>query len=185
MQVNEEIRDEKILLVDENGPIGVRSAEEGMQLAIQRRLDLVKISPNASPPVCKIMDYGKFCFERKKKEKEAKKKQHVAELKEVKLSVRIDVGDLNTKCKQTREFISAGNKVKVSVKFRGRELQHTELGFDVLDNFCNLCKEFAEKDGAPALEGRQVSVVLVKKGSKLLDKSKLAVKNKKDGSDLS
>ena len=175
MQVNEEIRDEKILLVDENGPIGVRSAEEGMQIAIQRRLDLVKISPNASPPVCKII----------KKEKEAKKKQHVAELKEVKLSVRIDVGDLNTKCKQTREFISAGNKVKVSVKFRGRELQHTELGFDVLDNFCNLCKEFAEKDGAPALEGRQVSVVLVKKGSKLLDKSKLAVKNKKDGSDLS
>ena len=144
MQVNEEIRDEEILLVDENGPIGVRSAEEGMQIAIQR-----------------------------------------TELKEVKLSVRIDVGDLNTKCKQTREFISAGNKVKVSVKFRGRELQHTELGFDVLDNFCNLCKEFAEKDGAPALEGRQVSVVLVQKGSKLLDKSKLAVKNKKDDSNLS
>ena len=181
MQVNEEIRDEKILLVDENGPIGVRSAKEGMQIAFQRKLDLVKISPNASPPVCKIMDYGKFCFERKKKEKEAKRKQHVVELKEVKLSVRIDVGDLNTKCKRTKEFISAGNKVKVSVKFKGRELQHTDLGFDVLNNFCNLCKEFAEQDGSPALEGRQVSVMLVKKGSKLVDRSKLSVKNKKGG----
>jgi translation initiation factor IF-3 len=136
-------------------------------------------------PFVKLWITEGFVLNAKKRKKRLKKKQHVAELKEVKLSVRIDVGDLNTKCKQTREFISAGNKVKVSVKFRGRELQHTELGFDVLDNFCNLCKEFAEKDGAPALEGRQVSVVLVKKGSKLLDKSKLAVKNKKDGSDLS
>lgn len=178
MQINDEIVDKEILLVDENGPIGVRSSDEGRRLAFERKLDLVKIAPNASPPVCKIMDYGKFCFERKKKEKEAKKKQRIIEIKEIKLSVRIDVGDLNTKCNRARDFISAGNKVKVSVKFRGRELQHTELGFGILNKFYELCKDFAEQDGKPALEGKQVSVVLVKKNSKSLDKNKFSDKNK-------
>lgn len=180
LQINDEIRDKEILLVDENGPIGVRSSDEGRRLAFERKLDLVKIAPNASPPVCKIMDYGKFCFDRKKKEKEAKKKQRTIEIKEIKLSVRIDVGDLNTKCNRTREFISAGNKVKVSVKFRGRELQHTELGFDVLSKFYELCKDFAEQDGKPALESKQVSVVLVQKNSKSLDKNKFSGKNKRE-----
>ena len=178
MQINDEIIDKEILLVDENGPIGIRSLDEGRRLAFERKLDLVKIAPNASPPVCKIMDYGKFCFERKKKEKEAKKKQRTVEIKEIKLSVRIDVGDLNTKCNRTRDFISAGDKVKVSVKFRGRELQHAELGFDILNKFYELCKDFAEQDGKPAFEGRQVSVILVKKNSKSLDKDKVSGKNK-------
>lgn len=175
MQVNEEIKDREILLVDESGPIGVKSSEEGLRIAFERKLDLVKISPNASPPVCKIMDYGKFCFERKKKEKEAKKKQHTVELKEIKLSVRIDVGDLNTKCSRAKDFISDGNKVKVSVKFRGRELQHTDLGFGVLNRFCALCKDFAECEGKATMEGRQVSVVLVKKGLRLSDKNKTSI----------
>ena len=176
MQVNKEIKDKKILLVDENGSIGVRSAAEGLQIASERNLDLVKISPNASPPVCKIMNYGKFCFERRKREKEAKKKQHTVDIKEIKLSVGIGIGDLNTKCKRTKDFISDGNKVKVSVKFKGRELQHTDLGFNVLKKFCDLCKDFADKEGTPALEGRQVSVMLAKKdsNSKSLDKNKLS-----------
>ena len=135
-------------------------------MASERNLDLVKISPNASPPVCKIMNYGKFCFERKKREKEAKKKQRTVEIKEIKLSVRIDVGDLNTKCKRTKDFISDGNKVKVSVKFRGREFQHTDLGFNVLKKFCDLCKDFADQEGTPKLEGKQVSIMLVKKDSR-------------------
>ena len=171
MQVNEEIKDKKILLVDEKGPIGVRSAQEGMQIALERKLDLVKIAPNASPPVCKIMNYGKFCFERKKREKEAKKKQRTVELKEIKLSVGIGIGDLNTKRNRAKDFISNGNKVKVSVRFRGREFQHVNLGFGVLKKFCDLCKDFADQDGSPITESKQISVILTKKDSKSCDKN--------------
>jgi len=169
------------MVIGPNGEqLGIKNIKDALTLATYAGFDLVLISPNANPQVCKIMDYGKFCFDRKKKEKEAKKKQRTIEIKEIKLSVRIDVGDLNTKCNRTREFISAGNKVKVSVKFRGRELQHTELGFDVLSKFYKLCKDFAEQDGRPALEGKQVSVILVKKNSKSLDKNKFSGKNKRE-----
>ena len=160
MLVNEEIRDKEVRVVDENGPIGLLSPAEGMKIALDRGLDLVKIAPNSVPPVCKIMDYGKYLFEQKKKEKEAKKKQHVIELKEIRLSVKIDVGDLETKVGQAKKFISCGNRVKICVRFKGRELQHPELGFDVIKRFSDLCSDFATPEKSPISEGRRVFVVL-------------------------
>jgi len=151
------------LVIGEDGPLGKMSAKAANIEASKRGLDLVKISPNAKPPVCKIMDYGKFCFERKKKEKEAKKKQHVVELKELRLSVNIDGGDLETKANQARKFISNGNKVKISIKLKGRQIQHPELGFVVINRFCDLCNEFATPEGKSVREGKNMFVVLGKK----------------------
>lgn len=160
-----------MLLIGENGPLGKMSAREALSIAMDHRLDLVKISPNANPPVCKLMDYGKYCFERKKKEKEAKKKQNVVELKEIKLSVKIGQHDLETKAKHAREFVSVGNKVKVSIRFRGREINNPDLGTDVINRFCDLCKDFASPEGKFSREGKQMFLILSKK--KMEDQSKL------------
>ena len=142
------------------------SAKEALSLAEKSNLDLVKIAPNAVPPVCKIMDYGKFKFEQAKREKEAKKNQKVMDIKEVRLSLNIDTGDFNTKVNHALRFLRDGNKVKVSIRFRGREMAHTEHGLDVMQRFAEACSVNGSVEKAAKLEGRSMLMFLVPKASK-------------------
>ena len=142
------------------------SAAEAQRCADEEGLDLVKISPSAVPPVCKLMDYGKFKFEQSKREKEAKKNQHVVEIKEIRMSPGIDIGDFNTKLRNAQKFLSEGNRVKVTVRFRGREMAHTDIGRDLLMNFAAQCAELAALDKDPKLEGRHMSIFLSAKAAK-------------------
>ena len=161
-QINAEIRDREVRLIGENGEqLGIVSAHEALKIAEESELDLVKISPNATPPVCKIMNYGKYLFELNKKAKEAKKNQKVVETKEVWLSMTIDVGDLNVKAKQAQKFLSAGNKVKVSIRMRGRQMAHSELGLEVMKKFYEIVKEFGTIEKQPLTEGRNIWMMLV------------------------
>ncbi|MBO5714058.1 MAG: translation initiation factor IF-3 [Clostridia bacterium] len=160
-QINEEIRDREVRLIGEDGEqLGIVSSREALSIADDRGLDLVKISPNATPPVCKIMNYGKYVFELTKKAKEAKKNQKVVEIKEVWLSMTIDVGDLNVKAKQAQKFLSSGNKVKVSIRMRGRQMAHSELGVDVMKRFFELVKEQGVIEKQPLMEGRNIWMML-------------------------
>ncbi len=136
------------------------SSREALNLADDKGLDLVKISPNANPPVCKLMNYGKYVYELAKKNKEAKKNQKVVEVKEVWLSMTIDVGDLNVKAKQTQKFLSAGNKVKVSIRMRGRQMAHSNLSIDVMHRFFEIVKDYGVMEKQPLLEGRNVWMML-------------------------
>ena len=166
-QINEEIRDREVRLIGaDGGQLGVMSAAEAQRHADEAGLDLVKISPTATPPVCKLMDYGKFKFEQAKREKEAKKNQHVVEIKEIRMSPGIDVGDFNTKLKNAQKFLTEGNRVKVSVRFRGREMAHTEIGRELLKKFAEQCAEVATMDKAAKLEGRNMSMFLSPKTGK-------------------
>ena len=166
-QLNEEIRDKEIRLIGETGEqLGIVSSEEALNIAEERGLDLVKISPQAVPPVCKLMNYGKYRFEQSKREKEAKKNQHVVEIKEIRMSPGIDIGDFNTKLKNAQKFLTDGNRVKVSVRFRGREMAHTEIGRDLLKRFAEQCTEVATMDKAAKLEGRNMSMFLSPKAGK-------------------
>lgn len=166
-QINEEIRDSELRLIGAEGEqLGIMSAAEAQHIADEQGYDLVKISPQAVPPVCKLMDYGKFKFEQGKREKEAKKNQHIVEVKEIRMSPGIDVGDLNTKLKNTQKFLADGNRVKVSVRFRGREMAHTEIGKDLLDRFAEQCSEVANLDKEPKMEGRSMSMFLSPKTGK-------------------
>ena len=140
--------------------LGIVSAREGLAIAEENGLDLVKISPNATPPVCKIMNYGKYLFELTKKAKEAKKNQKVVEIKEVWLSMTIDVGDLNVKAKQASKFLASGNKVKVSIRMRGRQMAYTELGMDVMKRFFELVKDNGTMEKQPLTEGRNIWMML-------------------------
>ncbi len=142
------------------------SAKDALALAEKSNLDLVKIAPGANPPVCKIMDYGKFRFEQAKREKEAKKNQKVMDIKEVRLSLNIDTGDFNTKVNHALRFLRDGNKVKVSIRFRGREMAHTEHGLDVMQRFAEACSENGSVEKAAKLEGRSMLMFLVPKASK-------------------
>lgn len=161
-QLNAEIRDKEVRLIGESGEqLGIVSSREALNIAEEAGLDLVKISPNAVPPVCKVMNYGKYQFELAKKAKEAKKNQKVVEIKEVWLSMTIDVGDLNVKAKQAQKFLSAGNKVKVSIRMRGRQMAHSELGVDVMKKFFELVKDFGTMEKQPLLEGRNIWMMLV------------------------
>ena len=136
LMINEQIRDREVRVISDSGEqLGIMSAKDAMKLAREANLDLVKIAPTAKPPVCKIIDYGKYRYEQARKEKEARKKQKVIDVKEIRLSPNIDVNDLNTKSNQARKFIKGGDKVKVTVRFRGRELAHTDSGKVILDNF--------------------------------------------------
>ena len=165
--INEEIRDREVRVVDQNGEqLGIMPTAQALSMAEERQLDLVKIAPQARPPVCKFMDYGKFRFEQGKREKEARKNQHVVEVKEVRMSPGIDVGDFNTKLKNAQKFIADGNRVKVSVRFRGREMAHTEIGRDLLNKFAELCTEVSTLDKAAKLEGRNMSIFLSPKVGK-------------------
>ena len=160
-QINEEILDKEVRLIGDQGEqLGIMSAAQAMDIAAERELDLVKIAPGSNPPVCKIMDYGKYRFEQAKKEKEAKKNQRVIEIKEIRMSPGIDTNDFNTKLKNAQKFLSDGDRVKVSVRFRGREMAHTEIGADLLKDFAAQCAEIANMDKAPKLEGRNMSMFL-------------------------
>ena len=166
-QLNEEIRDKELRVIGDDGTqLGIMSAEQANALADEQGLDLVKISPNAVPPVCKIMDYSKFCFDQKKREKEAKKNQKVVEVKEIRMSPSIDTNDLNTKIRAALKFLADGNRVKVSVRFRGREMAHTNLGEKLLMDFAASCAETANMEKNPKLEGRFMAITLAPKNSK-------------------
>ena len=163
-QLNEEIQDKEIRLIGADGAqLGIVSAAEANEMAEEQGLDLVKISPNAVPPVCKIMDYSKFCFDQKKREKEAKKNQKVVEIKEIRMSPSIDTNDLNTKIKSALKFLGDGNRVKVSVRFRGREMAHTDIGEKLLMDFAAACAEVATMEKNPKLEGRFMAIFLAPK----------------------
>ena len=160
-QINEEIRDKEVRLIGADGTmLGIMSAAEAQKMADALNLDLVKISPNAVPPVCKIMDYGKFRFEQIKKEKEARKNQRVVEIKEIRMSPGIDTNDFNVKVKNAMKFLRDGNRVKVTVRFRGREMAHTNIGEQLLIKFSQDCSELAGMEKNPKLDGRHMSIFL-------------------------
>ena len=166
-ELNEDIRDKEIRLIGSEGEqLGIMSSAEALKIADEQGLDLVKISPQAVPPVCKLMNYGKFRFEQSKREKEARKNQHVVEIKEIRMSPGIDVGDFNTKLKNAQKFIADGNRVKVSVRFRGREMAHTNLGEKLLMDFAESCSETANMEKNPKLEGRFMAMFLSPKNAK-------------------
>ena len=166
-QLNEEIRDKEIRLIGADGAqLGIMSAAQANALAEEQGMDLVKISPNAVPPVCKIMDYSKFCYDQKKREKDAKKNQRVVEIKEIRMSPSIDTNDFNTKVKAAQKFLMDGNRVKVSVRFRGREMAHTEIGKNLLDKFAEQCAEVSSVDKGAKLEGRFMGMFLTPKNNK-------------------
>ena len=164
LMINEQIRDKEVRLIGENGEqLGIMSAKDAYKMARDAELDLVKIAPAAKPPVCKIIDYGKYRYELARKEKEAKKKQRTIEVKEVRLSPNIDVNDLNTKCNSARKFIEKGDKVKVSLRFRGREMAHIDSSKHILEDFAEKLSDIAVVDKAPKLEGRSMTMFLTEK----------------------
>ena len=167
MQINEEIRDRELRVVAADGElIGIMSAAEALKIAEEKNLDLVKIAPQAKPPVCKIMDYGKYRFEQTKREKEARKNQRIIEIKEIRLSLNIDTHDFETKVNHARRFLESGNKVKVSIRFRGREMAHPENGLVTMSNFADACSEFSSIEKPAKLEGRSMQMFLAPKTKK-------------------
>ena len=164
--INEQIRDKEVRLIGEDGQqLGIMSSREAMKLAREAELDLVKIAPQAKPPVCKIIDYGKYRYELARKEKEAKKKQKTIEVKEVRLSPNIDSNDLNTKIASARKFIEKGNKVKVTLRFRGREMAHVQSSRHILDEFAKALVDIALVDKPAKMEGRSMAMFLTEKRS--------------------
>ena len=162
--INEQIRDREVRLIGTDGEqLGIMSAREAMKLAQEAELDLVKIAPGAKPPVCKIIDYGKYKYEQTRKEKEAKKKQRTVEIKEVRLSPNIDTNDLNTNMNNAKKFISKGNKVKVTLRFRGREMAHVQQSKHILDDFAQMLGDIAVIEKPAKMEGRSMSMVLTEK----------------------
>ena len=162
--INEQVRDREVRVISSNGEqLGIMSSKEAMKLAREAELDLVKIAPNAKPPVCKIIDYGKYRYELARKEKEAKKKQKTIDVKEVRLSPNIDKNDLNTKINQARKFLSKGDKVKVTLRFRGRELAHVNASKYILDDFAKALEDVATIDKKPKFEGRSMIMFLTQK----------------------
>ena len=164
LMINEKIRDREVRLIGVNGEqLGIMSSREAMKLAEEAELDLVKIAPTAKPPVCKIIDYGKYRYELARKEKEAKKKQKVVEIKEIRMSPNIESNDLNTKMSAAKKFLEKGNKVKVTLRFRGREMAHMQSRKHILDDFAESLADVAVIEKAPKVEGRSISMVLAEK----------------------
>ena len=164
--INEQIRDKEVRVIGIDGEqLGVMSVKEAQKLADEAGVDLVKIAPTAKTPVCRIIDYGKFKYENIRKEKEAKKKQAVTEIKELRLSPNIDTNDLNTKTNAARKFITKGNKVKITLRFRGREMAHMANSKHILDDFAEALSDIAVVDKAPKVEGRSMTMFLAKKRS--------------------
>ena len=162
--INEQIRDKEVRVIGADGEqVGVMSAKEAMKMAEDAGLDLIKIAPTAKPPVCKIADYGKFRYEQARKEKDAKKKQKVVEVKEIRLSPNIDTNDLNTKMNSARKFLSKGDKVKVTLRFRGREMAHMANSKHILDDFAENLADVATVEKAPKVEGRSMTMFLTEK----------------------
>jgi translation initiation factor IF-3 len=161
VQINEAIRAREVRLIDQEGEqLGIKSLREALQIAAEKNLDLVNVAPTAKPPVCRIMDYGKFRYEQSKKEKEARKNQKVISIKEIRMTTNIDEHDYQTKLRNAIKFLQAGDKVKASVRFRGREMAHTELGQKVLIRMAKECEEVATVERAPKLEGRSLILIL-------------------------
>ncbi|MCI8280775.1 MAG: translation initiation factor IF-3 [Lachnospiraceae bacterium] len=162
--INEQIKDREVRVVGADGEqLGIMSSREALKLAQEAELDLVKIAPTAKPPVCKIIDYGKYRYEQIRKEKEAKKKQRIVEVKEIRLSPNIEENDLNTKVNAARKFIAKGNKVKITLRFRGREMAHMHKSKHILDDFAEQLADIAAVEKAPKVEGRSISMVLTEK----------------------
>jgi translation initiation factor IF-3 len=162
--INEQIKEKEVRVVGVNGEqLGVMPTKEAMRLAMEAELDLVKIAPKAVPPVCKIVDYGKFKYEQLRKEKEARKKQKTVELKEIRMSPNIDTNDLNTKVGAARKFLTKGNKVKITLRFRGREMAHMHESKHILDDFAEQLSDCSVVEKAPKVEGRSISLVLAEK----------------------
>lgn len=167
LQINEQIRDKEVRVIDSDGSqLGIMPARKALELAEQKNLDLVKIAPQAAPPVCKIIDYGKYRFEQSKREKEQRKNQRVVEIKEVRLSLNIDTHDFETKKNHAVRFIAEGNKVKASIRFRGREMGHPELGLEIMNRFAEAMGEVANVERQPKLEGRTMLMFLAPKPAK-------------------
>ena len=165
LMINEEIRDREVRVVDQNGEqLGVMSSRDALALAEQRQLDLVKIAPQARPPVCKLMDYGKYRFEQSKKERELRKNQKIITVKEVRLSATIEDHDVDVKYKNAVKFLKEGNKVKVTIRFRGRQITHSEIGREIMLDFAERIKEYGTVDKAPVIEGRNMSMIISPKG---------------------
>ncbi|MCH5261923.1 MAG: translation initiation factor IF-3 [Lachnospiraceae bacterium] len=162
--INEQIRDKEVRVIGEDGEqLGIMSPKEAMKLAEEAGVDLVKIAPTAKPPVCKIVDYGKFKYEQTRKEKEARKKQKTVEIKEIRLSPNIDTNDLNTKINAARKFIGKGDRVKITLRFRGREMAHMNNSKHILDDFAEALADIAVVDKAPKVEGRSMTMFLAEK----------------------
>jgi translation initiation factor IF-3 len=162
--INEQIRDREVRLIGPDGEqVGIVSARDAQKIADEAGLDLVKIAPNAKPPVCKVIDYGKYRYELARKEKDAKKKQKTIELKEIRLSPNIDKNDLNTKMNAARKFLTKGNKVKITLRFRGREMAHMNSSKHILDDFAEALSDIATVEKAPKVEGRSIGMVLAEK----------------------
>ncbi len=167
LQINEEIRDKEVRVITDDGEqLGIMSAADALKAATYRSLDLVKIAPQATPPVCKIMDYGKYRFDQQKREKDAKKNQKVVEIKEIQLTLNIDTHDIETKVKHAIRFLKAGNKVKVSLRFRGREMVHPERGLEIMQSFAESCQEFGNIEKPAKLENRTMLMFLAAKSAK-------------------
>lgn len=159
--INEEIKAKEVRVVGVDGEaIGIMSSNDALKLAYDKGYDLVLMAPQAQPPVCRIMDYGKYRFERDKKEKEARKKQQVIELKEIQLSCRIDTHDFETKARHAQKFLESGNKVRVVMRFKGREMSHMPIGQEIMKKFEEACSEFGSVEKAPVLDGRLLSMVV-------------------------
>ncbi|MEE1028206.1 MAG: translation initiation factor IF-3 [Agathobacter sp.] len=162
--INEQIRDKEVRLIGADGEqLGIVSSREAQKIADEAGLDLVKIAPNAKPPVCKVIDYGKYRYEQARKEKDAKKKQKTVELKEIRLSPNIEANDLNTKTNAARKFLAKGNKVKITLRFRGREMAHMNSSKHILDDFAEALSDIAVVEKAPKIEGRSIGMVLAEK----------------------
>ena len=164
LMINEQIRDKEVRLIGSDGEqLGIMSAKEAMKLAEEAELDLVKIAPNAKPPVCKIIDYGKYRYQLARKEKEAKKKQKIVEVKEIRLSPNIEENDLNTKMNNARKFLTKGNKVKITLRFRGREMAHMQASKHILDDIATALADVAVVEKPSKVEGRSISMILAEK----------------------
>jgi len=166
-QINEEITDDEVRLIDEDGTqLGIMSSEDAMKIAIEKEVDLVKIAGNSKPPVCKIMDYGKYRYEQAKREKEVRRHQHVVEVKEIRMSPSIGINDFNVKLRNGLKFLKEGDRLKVTIRFRGREMAHTDIGEKLLVKFAEECAEFGNVDKNPKLDGRHMSMFLTPKQTK-------------------
>ncbi|MBR2912379.1 MAG: translation initiation factor IF-3 [Oscillospiraceae bacterium] len=167
MQINEMIRDKEILVIDADGTkLGVMSAKDAQKIAYDKNLDLVKIAPQAKPPVCRVMDYGKYCFEQQKREKEARKNQKVVSIKEIRMFSAIDTHDFETKVNQAIKFLSSGDKLKVSVRFRKRAIAHPQIGEELLAKFKDACAEVGTVEKPAKMEGRSIVMFISPKASK-------------------
>jgi len=163
-QINEEITDAEVRLIDEDGTqLGIMPSADALKIAIEKEVDLVKIAGNSKPPVCKIMDYGKYRYEQAKKEKEVRRHQHVVEVKEIRMSPSIGINDFNTKLRNGLKFLKEGDRLKITVRFRGREMAHTDIGEKLLIKFAEECAEFGNVDKNPKLDGRHMSMFLTPK----------------------